>query len=95
MTRTVRPESEVQALKPDFVAPLVLLLSSDRCPDKTGKLYEAGVGWFARTRWERARGVDFPHGNGVPSAEAVSKVGAQFFNYASDLLTVLGVFRNC
>jgi hypothetical protein len=88
MTRTVRPESEVQALKPDFVAPLVLLLSSDHCPDKTGNLYEAGVGWFARTRWERARGADFPHDQGVPSAEAVSKVSLQLATRCSVLLTI-------
>lgn len=74
MTRTVRPEEEVQAMKPGFVAPLVALLCSDKCPDPTGNLYEAGTGWFAATRWQRARGVDFVHHEGVPSVERVREV---------------------
>ncbi|KAF2099226.1 Fox2 protein [Rhizodiscina lignyota] len=35
MTRTVRPEEEVQAMRPDFVAPLVAVLCSDKCPTPT------------------------------------------------------------
>lgn len=75
MTRTVRPEEEVQMLKPDYVSPLVAALCSDN-PPAAGQLYEAGSGYFAATRWQRARGVDFPHAEGVPSAEAVSKVNS-------------------
>lgn len=78
MTRTVRPESEVQAMKPDYVAALVALLCSDQCPTPTGGVYEAGCGWFAATRWQRARGVDFAYDEGVPSVEAVSKVYSNF-----------------
>jgi multifunctional beta-oxidation protein len=73
MTRTVRSEEEVQALKPEYVAPLIAALCSDSCPDPTGRLYESGSGWFAQTRWHRARGVDFPHDEGIPSPEAVFK----------------------
>lgn len=76
MTRTVRPESEVQAMKPEYIAPLVAALCSEN-PPSTGALYEAGCGWFAATRWQRARGVDFPHEKGVPSVEAVAKVRHQ------------------
>jgi multifunctional beta-oxidation protein len=75
MTRTVRPENEIQAMKPDYVAPLIALLCSDKCPTPNGGLYEAGLGWFGTTRWQRARGVDFPIDDGIPSLEAVSKVG--------------------
>jgi hypothetical protein len=74
MTRTVRSEEQVQAMKPDYVAPLIAVLCSDKCPTPTGKLYESGSGWFAETRWQRTRGVDFPHDKGVPSAEAVLEV---------------------
>ena len=59
MTRTVMPEELVRALKPDYVAPLVALLCSDRAPDPTGGLYECGMGWFARTRWQRSGGHRF------------------------------------
>jgi len=60
MTRTVFPEEIVQAFKPDYVAPLVVLLCSDKVPTPTGKLYEVGSGWFAETRWQRSGGVGFP-----------------------------------
>ncbi len=55
------PEEMVQALKPDYCAPLVLLLVSDKMPDPpTGYLYEVGQGWQARTRWQRSGGHGFP-----------------------------------
>ncbi|RMZ87629.1 hypothetical protein DV736_g5136, partial [Chaetothyriales sp. CBS 134916] len=61
MTRTVMPEEMVQAFKPDYVAPLVLLLTSDKVPDPpTGLLFEVGSGWQARTRWQRSGGYGFP-----------------------------------
>lgn len=61
MTRTVLTEDLVQAFKPDYVAPLVLALCSDKVPKKpTGCLYEVGSGWCGRTRWQRSGGVGFP-----------------------------------
>ncbi|RMD39243.1 hypothetical protein DV735_g5887, partial [Chaetothyriales sp. CBS 134920] len=61
MTRTIMPEEMVQAFKPDYVAPLVLLLTSDKVPDPaTGLLFEVGSGWQARTRWQRSGGHGFP-----------------------------------
>lgn len=60
MTRTILPEELVQAFKPDYIAPLVLALSSDKCPTPTGGLYEVGSGWCGQTRWQRTGGVGFP-----------------------------------
>lgn len=60
LTRTIMPEEMVQALKPDYVAPLVVLLCSDKAPEPTGGLYECGMGWFAATRWQRTGGHGFP-----------------------------------
>lgn len=60
LTRTIMPEEVVQALKPDFNAPLVILLLSDKAPVRTGGLYEMGSGWFAATRWQRTGGHGFP-----------------------------------
>ncbi len=60
MTRTIMPEEMVQAFKPHYVAPLVVLLCSDKTPDPTGGLYEVGCGWQAQTRWQRSGGVAFP-----------------------------------
>ncbi|OAL03560.1 multifunctional beta-oxidation protein-like protein [Phaeosphaeriaceae sp. SRC1lsM3a] len=60
LTRTIMPEEVVQALKPDYNAPLVILLVSDKAPEPTGGLYEMGSGWFAATRWQRTGGHGFP-----------------------------------
>lgn len=60
MTATIMPEEMVQAFKPDYIAPLVLALCSDKCPTPTGGLYEVGSGWAGRTRWQRTGGHGFP-----------------------------------
>lgn len=61
MTRTIMPEEMVQAFKPDYIAPLVVALSSDKVPQPaTGNLYEVGSGWVGRTRWQRSGGIGFP-----------------------------------
>lgn len=60
MTATIMPEEMVQAFKPDYIAPLVLALCSDKCPNPTGGLYEVGSGWCGQTRWQRTAGHGFP-----------------------------------
>lgn len=51
----------VQAFKPDYIAPLVVALCSDKVPaPPTGNLYEVGSGWVAETRWQRTGGHGFP-----------------------------------
>ncbi|OCK86022.1 NAD(P)-binding protein [Lepidopterella palustris CBS 459.81] len=81
LTRTVMPEEMVQAFKPDYVAPLVALLCSDKTPDPpTGRLYEVGSGWVAQTRWQRTGGHGFPVD--VPlTPEAVIKVWDKIINF--------------
>ncbi|EME45701.1 hypothetical protein DOTSEDRAFT_87983 [Dothistroma septosporum NZE10] len=79
MTRTIWPEDTVQSLKPDYVAPLVAVLLSEK-PPANGTIFEAGGGWFASTRWQRARGVDFDFKEGIDAltvemvAEAFPKI---------------------
>ncbi|KAK3353638.1 hypothetical protein B0T25DRAFT_545058 [Lasiosphaeria hispida] len=61
MTKTILPEELVQAFKPEYIAPLILALCSDKVPSNpTGGLYEVGSGWIGRTRWQRTRGHGFP-----------------------------------
>lgn len=61
MTRTVMPEEIVAMLKPDHVAPFVVLLCSDIAPQPTNGLYECGSGYFAQIRLQRTGGHGFPH----------------------------------
>ncbi|KAM3414439.1 hypothetical protein BST61_g9604 [Cercospora zeina] len=61
LTADVLPEEVVRTRKPDYVAPIVVLLASDQAPkDATGQLFESGCGWQARTRLQRSKGYHFP-----------------------------------
>lgn len=56
MTQTVMPEDLVEALKPEYVAPLVLWLCHESC-EENGSLFEVGAGWIGKLRWERSLGA--------------------------------------
>jgi hypothetical protein len=47
MTETVMPKEVVEVLKPDYVAPLVLYLAHESCPEN-GALIEVGAGYIAK-----------------------------------------------
>ena len=50
MTKTVMPQELVDALRPEYVAPLVALLVHEQCPDQ-GALFEVGGGYVCKNRW--------------------------------------------
>jgi 3-hydroxyacyl-CoA dehydrogenase/3a,7a,12a-trihydroxy-5b-cholest-24-enoyl-CoA hydratase len=58
MTETVMPKEVVEALKPDYVAPLVLFLAHESCP-VNGGLIDVGAGYIGVNRWQRSKGVVF------------------------------------
>jgi 3-hydroxyacyl-CoA dehydrogenase/3a,7a,12a-trihydroxy-5b-cholest-24-enoyl-CoA hydratase len=58
LTETVLPKTVVEALKPEYVTPLVIRLCGEDSSD-TGGLFEVGAGWVARLRWERSKGACF------------------------------------
>ncbi|KAF5023791.1 hypothetical protein F66182_4147 [Fusarium sp. NRRL 66182] len=61
LTKGVLPEEVVKSRKPEYVVAIVLLLSSNKVPsDANGKIFEAGCGWQAVTRYQRSDGYDFP-----------------------------------
>ena len=71
LTETILPKEVVEALKPEFVTPLVIRLCAEDS-EETGSLFEVGAGWISKLRWERSRGVCFP-----PSQElSAEQVGA-------------------
>lgn len=65
LTATVLPPALLDALKPEYVAPLVVALCHEDSTE-TGNLYELGGGWISRVRWEQSPGVFF---DGAFSAE--------------------------
>jgi putative sterol carrier protein len=58
MTETVMPKELIEALKPEFVAPLVAYLVHDSCPEN-GSLFEVGAGYICKDRFQRSEGVLF------------------------------------
>lgn len=65
LTQTVMPDNLVEALKPEYVAPLVLWLCHEDCTENGG-LFECGAGWAAKLRWQRSQGAVI-RTKGVPS----------------------------
>ncbi len=57
MTMQVMPEKMVELWKPEFVAPMVAFLAHEET-DCTGRIFEAGGGWFAEVKWARTPGTE-------------------------------------
>jgi len=58
MTETVLPPNFVDALRPEFVTPMVVYLSHETC-EETGSIFELGGGWVSKVRWQRSQGYSF------------------------------------
>ncbi|XP_036060762.1 peroxisomal multifunctional enzyme type 2 [Onychomys torridus] len=89
MTQTVMPEDIVEALKPDYVAPLVLWLCHESCKENGG-LFEVGAGWIGKLRWERTLGAIVRQTNQPMTPEAVRDSWEKIcdFNNASKPQTI-------
>jgi multifunctional beta-oxidation protein len=55
LTQTVWTEDMMQAMRPEWVVPLVGVLCHTNCQE-TGGIYEAAAGHYSKIRWERSRG---------------------------------------
>ncbi len=64
MTETVLPKELLDALKPEYVSALVAKLAHEST-EETGGLYEVGGGFYAKLRWERAKGKTFRLGRTI------------------------------
>ena len=56
MTQTVMPPEVLENMKPEWVVPLVAVLTHESNTE-TGSIFEAGAGHMAKFRWERAKGA--------------------------------------
>nr|XP_061804407.1 peroxisomal multifunctional enzyme type 2-like isoform X1 [Nerophis lumbriciformis]XP_061804408.1 peroxisomal multifunctional enzyme type 2-like isoform X1 [Nerophis lumbriciformis] len=70
LTETVMPPDLVAALKPEYVAPMVLWLCHEQCQENGG-LFEVGAGWIGKLRWERTQGCITRQKNQPSTPEAV------------------------
>jgi 3-hydroxyacyl-CoA dehydrogenase/3a,7a,12a-trihydroxy-5b-cholest-24-enoyl-CoA hydratase len=59
LTETVMPANIVEAIKPEYVSPLVLYLCSEECPG-TGGIYAVGGGYFAKVQMIHGKGTFMP-----------------------------------
>lgn len=57
MTETVMPPDVLKNLKPDWVVPLVAVLTHSSNKNETGSIFEVGGGHVAKLRWERSSGL--------------------------------------
>ncbi len=64
------PPDFLEKMKPEFVAPLVLYLCSEGCP-VTGRIYNAGVGYYGRAAVMTSPGTVIGDGVKVPTVEEV------------------------
>jgi 3-hydroxyacyl-CoA dehydrogenase/3a,7a,12a-trihydroxy-5b-cholest-24-enoyl-CoA hydratase len=79
LTETVMPQELVDALKPEFIMPLVLKLC-DENSQETGGLYEVGAGFIGKVRWERSKGHSFSVSQGF-NAEDVNEAWDEIVDF--------------
>jgi 3-hydroxyacyl-CoA dehydrogenase/3a,7a,12a-trihydroxy-5b-cholest-24-enoyl-CoA hydratase len=64
MTESLMPPNVHELIKPEFVSPLVVFLSSENI-DVNGEVFEVGAGHFSRVEWIRAKGLNIKPGADV------------------------------
>ena len=87
------PPDLLEKMKPEFVAPLVLFLCSEKCP-VTGRIYNAGVGYYGRAAVMTSPGTVIGDGKKVPTLEEVGAAwekiqslrGAREYGQSQDLM---------
>ncbi|MEJ2589455.1 MAG: SDR family NAD(P)-dependent oxidoreductase [Deltaproteobacteria bacterium] len=76
LTQGILPPDLFEKLKPEFVAPMVLYLSSEQCP-VNGAVYNAGMGYFNRVAIATGPGAVVGDGKTAPGPEAVAEKFSQ------------------
>jgi 3-hydroxy-3-methylglutaryl CoA synthase/NAD(P)-dependent dehydrogenase (short-subunit alcohol dehydrogenase family)/putative sterol carrier protein len=70
LTEDILPPEMLEKLKPEFVAPLVLYLSSNGCQE-SGMILNAGMGYFNRAAIVTGPGVAVGDGSCIPTLEEI------------------------
>jgi multifunctional beta-oxidation protein len=82
MTATVMPPEVLDALKPEYVVPLVAVLVHSKTTEN-GSIFEVGGGYAAKVRWERAKGLLLKADDSY-TASAVLKKWDQVVDFSKD-----------
>jgi NAD(P)-dependent dehydrogenase (short-subunit alcohol dehydrogenase family) len=69
MTESLMTPEALAKLKPEFVSPMVAYLCSEQC-QRTGEIWSAGAGYFARIEYREAPGLRIT--GGAPTLEDVA-----------------------
>ncbi|RLB17249.1 MAG: short-chain dehydrogenase [Deltaproteobacteria bacterium] len=72
LTEDVLPEDLFERLKPEYVAPMVLYLASEKFQE-TGMIFNAGMGHFSRVAVVQGPGVVVGDGSIVPTPEELQR----------------------
>ncbi|XP_059360366.1 peroxisomal multifunctional enzyme type 2 isoform X1 [Carassius carassius] len=80
LTETVMPPDLLQSLRAEYVAPLVLWLCHEACPENGG-LFEVGAGWIGKLRWERSLGRIVRQKNQSMTPEAVRDAWSEICDF--------------
>jgi 3-hydroxy-3-methylglutaryl CoA synthase/NAD(P)-dependent dehydrogenase (short-subunit alcohol dehydrogenase family)/putative sterol carrier protein len=88
LTEDILPPDLFEKLQPEFVAPLVLYLCSEECPE-TGRVFNAGLGFFNQAAVVTGPGITIDDGRTIPTPEDIGhnweainslEGGKEFFN---------------
>jgi len=63
----------VDALKPDYIAPVVGYITSDANTEYSGQVFEICGGWVGQLRWQRTGGHGFPTNKRLTPEAIISK----------------------
>ena len=93
LTTDILPPELLDKMKPEFVSPMVLYLCSEQCP-VSGKIYNAGMGFYNRAAVMTSPGIVIGEGKSVPTVEDVaanwekilSLKGAREYGQLNDLV---------
>jgi NAD(P)-dependent dehydrogenase (short-subunit alcohol dehydrogenase family) len=97
LTEDVLPPQLFDKMKPDFVTPMVLYMSSEQCQD-SGMIINAAIGYFSRSAIVTGPGAKLSDGKNIPTPEEImdswgkiiSLENPKYFNQLNEMFGELG-----